>query len=218
MTPVLDLGDPGDPDYAIRRVARPHVARPQAADTSDPAMDDGGHDGMHDPEADEAEAASGTDPADPVGWEINFTRRARTVQMAFWDVTYGGRIEALFVARQTRDAMLSVLPPLTKRERRQIVRRTREPGSMPGVHYVSGTQTRASYWVATINLPAGPRGKRRNKVRWFNVNRLGYDEARRRAEAERTRMLDELPDGNEPALLNPTARSLHEQLSETRRS
>ena len=31
-------------------------------------------------------------------------------------------------------------------------------------------------------------------------------------------MLDELPDGNEPALLNPTARSLHEQLSETRRS
>ena len=70
------------------------------------------------------------------GWSVMLRRRGRSIQMAFWDTTYGGRDEALFVARAYRDAVATVVPATTRRERRERprgeARRPEAEGKAPG--------------------------------------------------------------------------------------
>ena len=67
------------------------------------------------------------------GWCATLRRRGRVIEMAFWDTTYGGRDAALFVARAYRDAVATVVPATSRRERRERPRgeaRMPEPGEV----------------------------------------------------------------------------------------
>ena len=218
----MEAPDPGDRDYAITRLTRERHGK--------------------------------------AGWQVGLIRRGRMVQGSFHDRMYGGREAALHVARAYRDAVLEVMPPLSRRDMRRIVRRNRPAcSSVTGVTFQAASDKRAAYWLARIELPGEParrRGRkrtaeppaegnaspgatgeveagdgtapapgaptrprrkpkrppRRTRVRYFSVDKLGFEEARRQAEAERERMLAALEDGDRPALRSPRAAALHEAL------
>ncbi|KQQ59629.1 hypothetical protein ASF69_10860 [Rhizobium sp. Leaf311] len=157
-------------------------------------------------------------------WHVNFSRGGKTFQMTFSDGTYGGNEQALTVAKAYRDAVLSVVSPLTNSDMRMQVRKNRSEGSnLPGVYYVQpGNHYKKGAWIARIELQvegheSDPATKRRRKAltRTFNVGRYGYDEARRLAEEERIRMVLAVENGDEPALRSPDALALHRKLSNT---
>lgn len=157
-------------------------------------------------------------------WLVNFSRGGKTFQMTFSDGTYGGNEQALTVAKAYRDAVLSVVPPLTNREMRMQVRKNRSEGStLPGVYYVQpGTHFKEGAWIARIEVQVEGHGsnsatKRRRKAisRTFNICKYGNDEARRLAEEERIRMVLAVENGDEPALRSPSAIALHRKLSNT---
>jgi hypothetical protein len=157
-------------------------------------------------------------------WRVNFSRGGKTFQMTFSDGTYGGNEQALIVAKAYRDAVLSVVPPLTNRDMRMQVRKNRSGGSnLPGVYYVQpGKHYKDGAWIARIEVQVedhgnAPATKRRRKAisRTFNIGKYGYDEARRLAEEERIRMVLAVDDGDKPALRSPDALALHRKLSDT---
>lgn len=157
------------------------------------------------------------------GWAVNLIRSGRTIQSSFHDRTYGSKEVALHVARAYRDAVLEVVPPLTNIEVRTLVRKNRDPRSMPGVHFQPACANRPDYWIARIEVPTdmrvpgyvenpGPsRAKRprRQITRSFSVKRYGDDGARRMAEKERVRMLAALENPDAPVLGSERARQLH---------
>jgi len=156
-------------------------------------------------------------------WRVNFSRGGKTFQMTFSDGTYGGNEQALTVAKAYRDAVLSVVPPLTNRDMRMQVRKNRSEGSnLPGVYYVQpGKHYKDGAWIARIEVQVEDQenafaSKRRRKAisRTFNIGKYGYDEARRLAEEERIRMVLAVDDGDEPALRSPDAIALHRKLSD----
>lgn len=120
----------------------------------------------------------------------------------------------------------SVVPPLTNADMRALVRKNREPGTVPGVHYQKALPTRTAYWIARIEVPVnayvpgyveepGPsRNKkgRRQITRSFSIKRYGDEDARRLAEEERLRMLAAIKDASEPALRSERAKELHREL------
>ena len=157
-------------------------------------------------------------------WIVRLSRGGRSFQSTFADSSYGGRNQALHVARAWRDAVLEVVPPLTRAEMRQVQRR-KAPGEhvseITGVTYAKETPGRAAAWIARIELPAeaipgrptkGDRRPRRSIVRSFSVARLGYAAAKRAAEDARLDMLNALQDGSDPALRSNAAQILHRRL------
>ncbi len=157
-------------------------------------------------------------------WLVNFSRGGKTFQMTFSDGTYGGDEQALTVAEAYRDAVLSVVPPLTNRDMRMQVRKNRSAGrSLPGVYYVQpGKHYKDGSWIARIEVQVEDQGnasatKRRRKAitRTFNIGKYGNDEARRLAEEERIRMVLAVENGDEPALRSPDAVALNQKLSAT---
>ncbi len=157
-------------------------------------------------------------------WLVNFSRGGKTFQMTFSDGTYGGNEQALTVAKAYRDAVLSVVPPLTNRDMRMQVRKNRSEGSnLPGVYYVQpGKHYKDGAWIARIEVQFEDKGnasatKRRRKAitRTFNIGKYGHDEARRLAEEERIRMVLAVDNGAEPALRSPHALTLHRKLNDT---
>ncbi|MBB4010677.1 AP2/ERF family transcription factor [Allorhizobium taibaishanense] len=155
-------------------------------------------------------------------WMVNMSRGGKSIHMTFSDSTYGGREQALEVAQAYRDAVLRVVPPLTNKDMRMLVRKNRSEGSeVPGVYYKESDERRQSgAWIARIELPVDEKkptggGKRRRKslTRTFNVSKYGYDEARRMAEEERMRMLLAVENGEDPALRSPQAITLHQKLN-----
>ncbi|CUX06988.1 conserved hypothetical protein [Agrobacterium fabacearum S56] len=157
-------------------------------------------------------------------WLVNFSRGGKTFQMTFSDGTYGGNEQALTVAKAYRDAVLTVVPPLTNRDMRMQVRKNRSEGSdLPGVYYVQpGNHYKEGAWIARIEVQVEDQGnvaatKRRRKAitRTFNIGKYGYDEARRLAEEERIRMVLAVENGDEPALRSPDAIALHQKLIPT---
>ena len=160
------------------------------------------------------------------GWSVNLSRGGRLIQTSFHDQTYGSKEAALHVARAYRDAVLEVVPPLTNADMRTLVRKNRDPNSIPSVHYPAAIGNRPDYWIARIEVPTdmcvpgyvenpGPsRAKRprRQITRSFSIKRYGNDTARRMAEAERLRMLAALENANEPALRSERAKKLHAEL------
>ena len=157
-------------------------------------------------------------------WLVNFSRGGKTFQMTFSDGTYGGNEQALTVAKAYRDAVLSVVPPLTNRDIRMRVRKNRSEGSnLPGVYYVQpGNHYKEGAWIARIEVQVEDHGKasgakrrRRAISRTFNIGKYGHEEARRLAEEERIRMVLAVENGDEPALRSPDALALHRKLSDT---
>ena len=228
-------------------------APPSPWEAPDPDMAPGDEEAADDPASEDRDYAITRltrERHGKAGWQVALIRGGRLVQSSFYDRVYGGREASLHVARAFRDAVIEVMPPLSRRDMRRIVRRNRSPGSgVTGVSFQAATDTRAACWVARIELPgepgrrrrtrtpggddaaAGPTGERegtapapgsahperkrparRKRVRYFSVDRLGYEEARRCAEAERERMLAVLEDGDLPALRSARAAELHETL------
>jgi hypothetical protein len=153
-------------------------------------------------------------------WHVRLSRGGRTIQTTFSDATYGGYVPALTVARAYRDAVLKVVPPLTNRNMRMLVRKNRPNGSdIPGVYYKAADATHSAYWTARIDVPVpgrvGANGRRKRKqiVRSFNIAKHGYEQARQLAEEERMRMLLAVENGEDPALRNPAAAELHNKLA-----
>ncbi|MCF1468981.1 AP2 domain-containing protein [Agrobacterium vitis] len=155
-------------------------------------------------------------------WLVHLTRGGKTIQMTFSDGTYGGKEQALEVAQAYRDAVLRVVPPLTNKDMRMLVRKNRSEGSsVPGVYYIERAGAhRSDIWMARIEIavddntpvPAGKR-RRRQFTRSFNVAKYGYEEARRMAEEERIRMVLAVENGEDPALRSPQALTLHQKLT-----
>ncbi|MDQ0458479.1 AP2/ERF family transcription factor [Rhizobium paknamense] len=154
-------------------------------------------------------------------WMVNLSRGGRPIRMTFSDSTYGGKDQALEVAQAYRDAVLRVVPPLTHKDMRMLVRKNRPEGSaIPGVYYQEARGVRKSgSWIARIEMPLDNSkpvipGKRRRKAltRTFSVDKYGYEEAQRLAEEERIRMVLAVENGEDPALRSPQALTLHEKL------
>ena len=159
-------------------------------------------------------------------WAIRLSRGGKLIHMTFSDSTYGGREPALTVALAYRDAVLKVVPPMTKQAMRMIVRKNRSRGSrIPGVYYTApGRGSKAGAWIARIEVtPPGAcceAGRRRRKAisRTFSVAKYGYDEARKLAEEERIRMVSALENGDDPALRSSEAVRLHDEFSQEEHS
>ncbi|MFS4439568.1 hypothetical protein ACMA5I_15275 [Paracoccaceae bacterium GXU_MW_L88] len=158
---------------------------------------------------------------DGKAWLVQLSRGGRMIQASFADTTYGGHEAALYVARAYRDAVLEVIPPLTKAEMRQVQRKKPQgphSSEMTGVHYAKPSKGRSAAWVARIELPveegAASTAKRQRRAitRRFSVARLGYDAAKAAAEEARLEMLDALQDGQDPALRSGAAQRLHKRL------
>jgi len=157
-------------------------------------------------------------------WVVRLSRGGRMIQTTFSDRTYGSRAASLYVARAYRDAVLEIVPPLTRAEMRQVTRRkaeTEHTSQITGVTYAKATKGRSAAWVARIELPAddipgrpqtGDKRPRRSKTRRFSIARLGYDAAKAAAEDARLDMLAKLQDANAPALRSKAAQRLHRRL------
>lgn len=157
-------------------------------------------------------------------WIVNFSRGGKSFQTTFSDSSYGGESQALHVARAYRDAVLEVVPPLTKAEMRQVQRRKatgEHVSEITGVTYAGESKGRSAAWIARIELPAedvpgrparGAKRARRSIVRRFSIARLGYDAAKEAAEEARLDMLAALQDGGDPALRSQAAEILHRRL------
>ena len=223
-----DLSPPPDTAAAPRRVSR------HGCDASDAEY--GIHRLRREPSGRASPVRRSSDGG--YGWCATLRRRGRVIEMAFWDSTYGGRDAALFVARAYRDAVATVVPATSRRERRERPRgearmpepdevgacaragngaspsETAPPPELPrvaGVSYQPPVRPgHAAYWVAQTEVASrsSPSGRKR-RAKYFNVAKLGHAEAHARAVAARAAMLDALEDGDEPLLLAPEARRLH---------
>lgn len=162
------------------------------------------------------------------GWIVHLSRGGRMIQTSFSDSTYGSEAASLYVARAYRDAVLEIVPPLTRVEMRQIQRKTAgstapdDAPRMAGVTYTKAGPGRSARWTARIELPAdddhptlpakGAKRARRSVTRSFSVGKLGYDAAKAAAEEARLDMLANLQDGDDPALMTQAAQRLHKRL------
>ncbi|MBB4008049.1 AP2/ERF family transcription factor [Allorhizobium taibaishanense] len=155
-------------------------------------------------------------------WMVNMSRGGRSIHMTFSDTTYGGKEQALEVAQAYRDAVLRVVPPLTNKDMRMLVRKNRSEGSdVTGVYYQAPDERRKSgIWIARIELPverkkpvSGKKRQRKAVTRTFSVSKYGHHEARRMAEEERIRMVLAVENGEDPALRSPQALTLHDKLT-----
>ena len=142
-------------------------------------------------------------------WAVMLSSRARHVHMTFPHRKYGGVEAALVVARACRDAALRETAAMTHRQIRTQVRRNRSEG-VPGVYYAAAGGRRSASWRAQTRLPNG-----RVLVCSFSVSRYGDATARRLAEAERRRMLDDIENIDAAALRSPVAILLEGRLGTT---
>ncbi|MDB6183298.1 hypothetical protein, partial [Paracoccus fistulariae] len=114
-------------------------------------------------------------------WTVRLSRGGRMIQTSFSDSTYGGPAQSLFVARAYRDAVLEIVPPLTRTEMRQVTRKkapSEHRSEITGVHYAKATRNRSAAWIARIELPAedipgrprkGTKRPRRSITRRFSI-------------------------------------------------
>lgn len=164
----------------------------------------------------------GTERHGQDAWLVHLSRGGKSIAMTFSDSTYGGKAQALEVARAYRDAVLRVVPPLTNKDLRMLVRKNRpEGGSIPGVYHVPASKDRKhGAWIARIEVsvndveqdPSDTRRRRKALTRTFSIKKHGYEGARRLAEEERIRMVLAVENGEDPALRSPAALALHQSL------
>ena len=119
----------------------------------------------------------------PAGlWTVSVKRQGEDVQRHFFDQVWGGREAALQMARAYRDAVLRLIPPVTKREAQTRLRRNNTSG-VPGV-FPKRAKGQIAGWIATLDTP------HKRYAKTFMLSTHG-DRAKELAIAERQRMLQE---------------------------
>ena len=121
------------------------------------------------------------------GWQVRVIRRGIQINEFFSDVKFGGRAGALSEAMHFRDATVRTLHPYSRSElaRRRTARNT---SGIPGVRRRMKPLKRGGkvfeYVVWTASGSPLPNQRR---TRDFYVGKLGEDEAREKAIAQRLR-------------------------------
>ena len=120
----------------------------------------------------------------PIGWwYVMLLRQGKDIQRDFFDQIFGGREMSLAMAIAWRDAVLRLIPPVTKRQAQTALRRSNTSG-------VSGVVTKRNQgqvvgWVAILSTPE------RNYKKSFSTKVYGHDRAKELAIAERQRLLEQ---------------------------
>ena len=115
-------------------------------------------------------------------WTVSVKRQGRDVQRHFFDQVWGGQASSLVMARSYRDAVLRLIPPVTKRQAQTRLRRNNTTG-VPGI-FARRVKGQIVGWIATLETP----GKRFAKT--FMISTHG-DQARDKAIAHRERLLQD---------------------------
>ncbi len=122
------------------------------------------------------------------GWEVRVIRRGITLSEYFADSKRGGKAGALSHAMHWRDEAVKNLRPITRSELARRVTR-RNTSGIPGVRRrvkplkkVRGKVFLYEVWTATGSPQPGVR-----KTRDFYISKLGEDDAREAAIAQRLR-------------------------------
>lgn len=142
------------------------------------------------PEKQDNELITRTESVDgsTMGWNVRFRHTGRAESKFFSDRMYGGKDNALVVARMYRDARLNQLGP--QDPMRHIGRMSsRNSTGLVGVCRTT-CQTKGhfyDYWSAQWTLPDG-----KQCVRKFSINKYGEKDARRRAIQAREEGIREL--------------------------
>ena len=119
-------------------------------------------------------------------WTVRVTRQGTVVMRHFSDRICGGEAVSLALARAYRDAVLLLIPPLTKRQvYRAPSERTRS--GVVGV-YLYESSVKGPYWQAHMRVNGRPMS------RTFAVSRYGYEGARALAIAARQQLEQRNPD------------------------
>jgi hypothetical protein len=137
------------------------------------------------------------------GWNVRVVRRGIRVTEFFSDKKYGGKTGALSEAMHFRDEKVRELKPLARSEiaRRKTARNTSGiPGVRRRVKPVKKGDKVFEYvvWTATGSPQPGKR-----KTRDFYVGKLGEDDAREAAIAQRLRWEKQMERNEQRALHNP---------------
>ena len=121
------------------------------------------------------------------GWQVRVTRRGITINEFFSDAKYGGRAGALSEAIHFRDKTVRELRPYLRSElaRRKTARNT---SGIPGVRRRMKPVKRGGkvFEYVVWSASGSPRPNER-RVRDFYESKLGEDEAREKAIAQRLR-------------------------------
>ena len=121
------------------------------------------------------------------GWQVRVTRRGIAINELFSDSKFGGRAGALSEAMHFRDKTVRDLRPYSRSElaRRRTARNT---SGIPGVRRRIKPVKRAGkvFEYAVWSASGSPRPNER-RTRDFYVKKLGEDEAREKAIAQRLR-------------------------------
>jgi hypothetical protein len=103
-------------------------------------------------------------------WRVSLHRRGKNLVKTFPDKKHGGKRKALQNAKQHRDELLTLYPPLTRMEFVGTLRRNNISG-VPGVclvhckyHLVDGEQRHLLYWEAICPTKPGKHVNRRFSV------------------------------------------------------
>lgn len=115
-------------------------------------------------------------------WTVSVKRQGRDVSRHFFDQVWGGPAPALAMASSYRDAVLRLIPPVTKRQAQTRMRRNNTSGA-PGV-FAKTVNRQIVGWVANLETP----DKRFAKT--FMVSTHG-ELAKDKAIAHRERLLQE---------------------------
>lgn len=126
-------------------------------------------------------------PKKRCGWQVRVVRRGIAINRFFPDAKFGGNAGALSHAKLFRDETVKDLQPLSRSEiaRRLIPRNT---SGIPGVRRavkhttLNGRTFAQDVWAASGTPQPGKR-----KTKSFSIKKLGDDEARERAIAQRLR-------------------------------
>ena len=136
------------------------------------------------------------------GWQVRVTRRGIAINEFFSDAKFGGRAGALNEAMRFRDATVRDLRPYSRSElaRRKTARNT---SGIPGVRRRMKPVKRGEkiFEYVVWSASGSPRPNER-RTRDFYVKKLGEDEAREKAIAQRLQWEEQM-ERNEAERLHP---------------
>ena len=131
---------------------------------------------------------------DTFAWVVRLSRQGRGVGTRFfYDHVYCSTEAALQAAKQYRNELLKLYPPLSSRSYREKL----PPRNTSGVVGVSRDNGRTGYWMACTRLRDGTL-----LIKRFSVKRHGEEGAKQLAIAERERQLQLV---DYPKLVDPQA-------------
>lgn len=116
------------------------------------------------------------------GWYFEISRQDQLIKRTFEDADYGGKDEALAVARAYKTAVIAAFPPATIFQRAQKIRKSNKSG-MPGV-YIAKSRGSLS-WCAAVMI------NRKSYSRVFSIRKYGEEKAKELAIAARYELLAE---------------------------